>query len=83
MAVIQVNKANFESEVLQSSVPVLADFTAVLEEAYKETDVYRPKAQVQAEALDVMLQMEQDPAPIVAKLQGETGTDFVGKFKEF
>ena len=35
---------------------LLADFTAVLEEAYKETDVYRPKAQVQAEALDVMLQ---------------------------
>ena len=28
MAVIQVNKANFESEVLQSSVPVLADFNA-------------------------------------------------------
>lgn len=34
-------------------------------------------------SLDVMLQMEQDPAPIVDKLQGETGTDFVGKFKEF
>ncbi len=35
---------------------LLADFTAVLEAAYKEMDVYRPKAQVQAEALDVMLQ---------------------------
>ncbi|MBR1770632.1 MAG: hypothetical protein IJ747_01220 [Lachnospiraceae bacterium] len=34
-------------------------------------------------SLDVMLRMEQDPAPYVDKLTGETGTDFVGKFKEF
>ena len=34
-------------------------------------------------ALDVMLQMEIDPQPYVRKLQGETGTDFVGKFREY
>lgn len=34
-------------------------------------------------ALDVMLQMETDPMPFVRKLQGETGTDFVGKFREY
>lgn len=32
------------------------------------------------ESLDVMLKMEQDPAPYVAKLQGETGTDFAEKY---
>ena len=36
---------------------VLADFTAILDgEAYKQSDVTRSRAQVQAEALDVMLQ---------------------------
>lgn len=35
---------------------VLADFTAVLEQAYRETGVCRPQAQVRAQALDVMLQ---------------------------
>lgn len=35
---------------------VLADFIAVLDEAYRETDIVRPKAQVRAEALDIMLQ---------------------------
>lgn len=35
---------------------LLSDFTAVLEAAYQETEVFRPKAQIQAEALDVMLQ---------------------------
>ncbi|MCM1100629.1 MAG: hypothetical protein NC079_03770 [Clostridium sp.] len=34
-------------------------------------------------ALDVMLQMEQDPAPYVRKMQGETGTDFAGKYREY
>ena len=34
----------------------LADFTAILDEAYKQSDVTRSRAQVQAEALDVMLQ---------------------------
>lgn len=32
------------------------------------------------ESLDVMLKMEQDPAPYVEKLKGETGTDYVGKY---
>lgn len=32
------------------------------------------------DSLDIMLKMEQDPAPYVAKLQGETGTDYVGKY---
>lgn len=31
-------------------------------------------------ALDIMLQMEVNPQPFVDKMQGETGTDFVGKF---
>lgn len=35
---------------------VLADFIDILDEAYRETDIIRPKAQVRAEALDVMLQ---------------------------
>lgn len=35
---------------------VLADFIDILDEAYRETDIVRPKAQVRAEALDVMLQ---------------------------
>ena len=34
-------------------------------------------------SLDIMLQIEVDPAPFVAKLSGETGTDYVGKFKEY
>lgn len=34
-------------------------------------------------ALDVMLCMEDDPEPYVRKMQGETGTDFVGKFWEY
>ena len=32
------------------------------------------------DSLDIMLKMEQDPAPYVTKLQGETGTDYVGKY---
>ena len=35
------------------------------------------------QALDILLQMEVDPKPYVDKLQGETGTDYVGKFKEY
>lgn len=31
-------------------------------------------------ALDIMLQMEENPAPYVEKMKGETGTDFVDKF---
>lgn len=34
-------------------------------------------------ALDIMLQMEDNPQPFVEKIQGETGTDYVGKFKEY
>lgn len=34
-------------------------------------------------ALDIMLQMEDNPQPFVEKMQGETGTDYVGKFKEY
>ena len=35
------------------------------------------------QALDILLQMEVDPKPYVDKLQGETGTDYVGKFREY
>ena len=35
------------------------------------------------QALDIMLQMEVNPQPFVDKLRGETGTDYVGKFKEY
>ena len=31
-------------------------------------------------AFDIMLQMRENPDPFVNKLQGETGTDFVGKY---
>lgn len=34
-------------------------------------------------SLDILLQMEVDPAPYVEKISGETGTDYVGKFKEY
>ncbi len=34
-------------------------------------------------SLDILLQMEENPEPYVAKLSGETGTDYVGKFKEY
>lgn len=34
-------------------------------------------------AFDIMLRMEEDPAPYVSKMRSETGTDFVGKFKEY
>ncbi len=49
---------------------------------HEEVNRWKPE-RLFLHSLDVMLQMEQDPAPYVAKLQGETGTDFVGKFKEF
>lgn len=35
---------------------VLADFIDILDAAYRKTEIVRPKAQVRAEALDVMLQ---------------------------
>lgn len=35
------------------------------------------------QSLDVMLQMEVDPRPYAEKLQGESGTDYVGKFREY
>lgn len=31
-------------------------------------------------ALDIMLQMEQNPQPYAEKMRGETGTDFQGKY---
>lgn len=31
-------------------------------------------------SLDIMSQMESNPAPYITKMQGETGTDFVDKF---
>lgn len=34
-------------------------------------------------AFDIMLRMEEDPAPYVSKMRSETGTDYVGKFKEY
>lgn len=34
-------------------------------------------------AFDIMLKMEENPAPYVSKMSSETGTDFVGKFKEY
>lgn len=35
------------------------------------------------QSVDVLLQMEVNPRPFIDKMQGETGTDFIGKFKEF
>ena len=34
-------------------------------------------------SLDIMLCMEEDPEPYVRKMQGESGTDYVGKFSEY
>lgn len=48
----------------------------------EEVNRWRPE-RLLLHALDVLLQMEVDPQPFIAKLQGETGTDFVGKFKEY
>lgn len=47
-----------------------------------EVNRWRPE-RLLLHALDVLLQMEVDPEPLIAKMQGETGTDFVGKFKEY
>ncbi len=47
-----------------------------------EVNRWRPE-RLLLHALDVLLQMEADPRPFIAKMQGETGTDFVGKFKEY
>ncbi|MDE6014293.1 MAG: hypothetical protein K2H41_01145 [Acetatifactor sp.] len=47
-----------------------------------EVNRWRPE-RLLLHALDVLLQMEVDPRPFIAKMQGETGTDYVGKFKEY
>ena len=47
-----------------------------------EVNRWRPE-RLLLHALDVLLQMEVDPWPFIAKMQGETGTDYVGKFKEY
>ena len=49
---------------------------------HEEVNRWKPE-RLLLHSLDVMLQMEHDPAPFAAKMAGETGTDFVGKFKEF
>lgn len=48
---------------------------------HEEVNRWRPE-RLLLRAMDVMLQMEQDPRPFAEKMQGETGTDFVGKFGE-
>lgn len=48
----------------------------------EEVNRWRPE-RLLLHALDVLLQMETDPQPFIVKLQGETGTDYVGKFKEY
>lgn len=47
----------------------------------EEVNRWRPE-RLFLHTLDVMLQMEQNPAPFVNKMQGETGTDYAGKFGE-
>ena len=34
-------------------------------------------------SLDIMTKMEEDPEPFIQKMQGETGTDYIGKFREY
>ncbi len=46
---------------------------------HEEMNRYRTE-RLFIESLDVMLRMEKDPAPYVAKMQGETGTDYADKF---
>ena len=46
---------------------------------HEERNRYRTE-RLFLESLDVMLKMEEDPAPFVEKMKGETGTDFADKF---
>ena len=49
---------------------------------HEEVNRWQPE-KLFLQAVDVLLQMEENPKPFVEKLQGETGTDFVGKYKEY
>jgi len=49
---------------------------------HEEVNRWKPE-RLFLHSLDVMLRMEKDPAPYIEKMTGETGTDFVGKFREF
>ena len=46
---------------------------------HEEMNRYRTE-RLLLESLDVMLKMEKEPEPYVAKMQGETGTDFADKY---
>ena len=46
---------------------------------HEEMNRYRTE-RLFLESLDVMLKMEEDPAPYVEKMKGETGTDFADKY---
>ncbi|MCM1113021.1 MAG: hypothetical protein NC399_07175 [Muribaculum sp.] len=49
---------------------------------HEEVNRWRPE-RLFLHALDALLQMEVDPEPFIRKMCGETGTDYVGKFKEY
>ena len=46
---------------------------------HEEMNRYRTE-RLFLESLDVLLRMEEDPAPYVEKMKGETGTDYADKF---
>ncbi|MCR4599069.1 MAG: hypothetical protein K5678_08560 [Acetatifactor sp.] len=46
---------------------------------HEEMNRYRTE-RLFLESLDVLLKMEVDPAPFAEKMQGETGTDYLGKY---
>lgn len=48
---------------------------------HEEVNRWRPE-RLLLQSMDVMLQMEVDPRPFTEKMQGESGTDYVGKFGE-
>ncbi len=49
---------------------------------HEEVNRWHPE-RLLLQSLDVMLQMEVNPQPFVEKMRGETGTDYVGKFREY
>ena len=81
MAIITVNKDNFEAEVLKSEVPVLVDFNAtwcgpcramkpILEELSEETTAYRIAAIDIDENIDLAEEYEVSSIPCLVLFKG-------------
>ena len=81
MAIITVNKDNFEAEVLKSEVPVLVDFNAtwcgpcramkpILEELSEETTAYKIAAIDIDENIDLAEEYEVSSIPCLVLFKG-------------